>query len=99
MGNEWRRRLNCPKLLFRRAKSMAVTLKELLTETLESHLDATRSVRDGKAAAPKSMRANGAPRHLRHERKAIERAIEIEFQAIESDRSSTARIFSRLAPC
>jgi hypothetical protein len=56
MGNEWRRRLNCPKLFFCRAKSMAVTLKELLAEALESRLDATRSVREGKAAAPKWMR-------------------------------------------
>jgi hypothetical protein len=99
MGNEWRRRLNCPKLFFRRAKSMTVTLKELLAEALESRLDATRSVRDGKAAAPKWKRAYGALRHLRHERKAIERAIETEFEAIEPDCSSTARVFSRLAPC
>jgi hypothetical protein len=94
-----RRRLNCPKLFFRRAKSMAVMLKELLAEALESRLDARTSLRDGKAATPKWMRAYNALRHLRRERKAVERAIETEFGAIEPDCSSTARVFSRLAPC
>ena len=67
-----------PEALFRRAKSMAVqegvTLKQLLTEALESRLDTRRGARNGKAAAPRWMRAYGALQHLRHERKAIERA-------------------------
>ena len=74
--------------LFRRAKSMAaqegVTLKQLLTEALESRLDARMAVRNGKAA-PRWMRAYGALRHLRQERKAIERAIESEFEKIEPE--------------
>ena len=74
--------------LFRRAKSMAaqegVTLKQLLTEALESRLDARMAVRNGKAA-PRWMRAYGALRHLRQERKAIERAIECEFEKIEPE--------------
>ena len=51
---------------------MTVTVKELLTEALESRLDARTSLRDGKAATPKSMRAYDALRHLRRERMAIE---------------------------
>jgi hypothetical protein len=78
-----------PETLFRRAKSMAaqegVTLKQLLTEALESRLDAGTNLRNGKAARPKWMRAYGALRHLRHERKAIERAIESEFETIEPE--------------
>ena len=74
--------------LFRRAKSMAaqegVTLKQLLTEALESRLAARMAVRNGKAA-PRWMRAYGALRHLRQERKAIERAIESEFEKIEPE--------------
>ena len=41
--------------------------------------------RNGKAAAPRWMRAYGALQHLRHERKAIERAIESEFEKIEPE--------------
>ena len=74
--------------LFRRAKSMAaqegVTLKQLLTEALESRLDPRTGARNDKAA-PRWMRAYGALRHLRHERKAIERAIESEFEKIEPE--------------
>ena len=77
-----------PEALFRRAKSMAaqegVTLKQLLTEALESQLEARTTSRNGKAA-PKWMRAYGALRHLRKERKAIERAIESEFEKIEPE--------------
>jgi hypothetical protein len=77
-----------PETLFRRAKSMAaqegVTLKQLLTEALESRLDARRTVHNGKDV-PKWMRAYGALRHLRHERAAIERAIESEFEKIEPE--------------
>ena len=80
--------IELPEALFRRAKSVAaqegVTLKQLLTEALESQLDARRRARNGKAA-PKWMRAYGALRHLRHERKAIERAIESEFEKIEPE--------------
>ncbi len=74
--------------LFRRAKSMAahegVTLKQLLTEALESRLDVRRSGRNGKNV-PRWMHAYGALRHLRHERKTIERAIESEFEKIEPE--------------
>jgi hypothetical protein len=52
-------------------------------EALESRLDAGTNLRNGKAARPKWMRAYGALRHLRHARKAIERAIESEFETIE----------------
>src|SRR5947208_9158133 len=81
--------IELPEALFRRAKSMAVqegvTLKQLLTEALESRLDTRRGARNGKAAAPRWMRAYGALQHLRHERKAIERAIESEFEKIEPE--------------
>ena len=74
--------------LFRRAKSMAaqegLTLKQLLTEALESRLDVRTGAHNGKAA-PRWMRAYGALRHLRQERKAIERAIESEFEKIEPE--------------
>jgi len=81
--------IELPEALFRRAKSMAaqegVTLKQLLTQALESRLDVRGSARDGKAAAPRWMRAYGALRHLRQERKAIESAIEFEFEKIEPE--------------
>jgi hypothetical protein len=80
--------IELPEALFRRAKSMAaqegVTLKQLLTEALESQLETRKTTRDGKAA-PRWMRAYGALRHLRQERKAIERAIESEFEKIEPE--------------
>lgn len=81
--------LELPDALFRRAKSAAlhegVTLKQLFTEALESKLEANQSVRGGKATAPRWMRAYGALRHLRHERKRIERVIESEFEKIEPE--------------
>jgi hypothetical protein len=81
--------IELPEALFRRAKTMAVqegvTLKQLLTEALEPRLDVRRSARDAKAAPPRWMRAYGALRHLRQERKAIERAIESEFEKIEPE--------------
>ena len=77
-----------PAALFRRAKSMAaqegVTLKQLLTEALESQLDVRTGARNSKTA-PRWMRVSGALRHLRKERKAIERAIESEFEKIEPE--------------
>jgi hypothetical protein len=77
-----------PEALFRRAKSMAaqegVTLKQLLTEALASRLELRTGARNGKAP-PRWMRAYGALRHLRGERKAIERAIESEFEKIEPE--------------
>ena len=80
--------IELPEALFRRAKTMAahegVTLKQLLTEALESRLEVRRAAGNGKAA-PRWMRAYGALRHLRHERKAIERAIESEFEKIEAE--------------
>jgi len=80
--------IELPEALFRRAKSMAaeegVTVKQLLTQALESRLDLRRGARNGKAA-PGWMRAYGALRHLRRERKAIERAIESEFEKIEPE--------------
>jgi len=81
--------IELPEALFRRAKSMAaqegVTLKQLLTQALESRLDVRGSACDGKAAAPRWMRAYGALRHLRQERTAIDRAIEFEFEKIEPE--------------
>jgi hypothetical protein len=80
--------IELPEALFRRAKSMAaqegVTLRQLLTEALESQLETTTMARNEKTA-PKWMRAYGALRHLRRERKAIERAIESEFEKIEPE--------------
>ena len=80
--------IELPEALFRRAKSTAahegVTLKQLLTEALESRLDVRTGARNGRAA-PSWKRAYGALRHLRQERKAIERAIESEFEKIEPE--------------
>jgi hypothetical protein len=80
--------IELPEALFRRAKSMAaqegVTLKQLLTEAMESQLETRTTARNGKAT-PRWMRAYGALRHLRYERKAIERAIESEFEKIEPE--------------
>ena len=77
-----------PAALFRRAKSMAaqegVTLKQLLTEALESQLDVRTGARNSRTA-PRWMPVYGALRHLRKERKAIERAIESEFEKIEPE--------------
>jgi hypothetical protein len=73
--------------LFRRAKALAVqegvTLKRLFTEALEWRLGRGRSGR--RTGAPKWMRAYGALRHLRRERKVIERAIESEFEKVEPE--------------
>lgn len=81
--------LELPDALFRRAKSAAVheglTLKQLFTEALESRLDHGHGGRGGKAAPPRWMRAYGALRHLRGERKRIERVIESEFEKIEPE--------------
>lgn len=81
--------MELPDTLFRRAKSAAVeeglTLKQLFTEALESRLEAKKQSPKGKAAAPRWMRAYGALRHLRRERKQIERAIESEFETIEPE--------------
>ena len=80
--------IELPEALFRRAKSMAaqegVTLKQLLTEALTSRLDAKGGARNGKAS-PAWMRAYGALRHLRRERKVIERAIDSEFENVEPE--------------
>lgn len=79
--------IELPDAVFRRAKQLAVqegvTLKRLLTEALESRLDGGK--RGGKSGAPGWMRAYGALRHLRGERKRIERAIESEFENIEPE--------------
>jgi hypothetical protein len=73
--------------MFRRAKALAVregmTLKRLFTEALEWRLDRGRSA-NGRGT-PKWMRAYGALRHLRRERKMIERAIESEFEKVEPE--------------
>jgi predicted transcriptional regulator len=72
--------------LFRKAKAAAVheglSLKKLFTQALEMRL---RRSHPQKAAGPEWMRAYGALRHLRHERKRIERAIESEFEKIEPE--------------
>jgi predicted transcriptional regulator len=73
--------------LFRKAKAAAVheglSLKKLFTQALEMRL--RRSHLSQKAASPEWMRAYGALRHLRHERKKIERVIESEFEKIEPE--------------
>jgi hypothetical protein len=87
--------IELPESVFRRAKQLAVqegvTLKRLFTEALESRLDKGRSAR--KSGAPRWMRAYGALRHLRRERKLIERAIESEFETIEPE-GACARVIS-----
>jgi predicted transcriptional regulator len=79
--------IELPESVFRRAKELAVqegvTLKRLFTEALESRLDREKTA--GKTRAPRWMRAYGALRHLRQERKVIERAIESEFEKIEPE--------------
>ncbi len=81
--------LELPDALFRRAKSAAVhegvTLKQLFTEALESRLEANNRTGSGKATAARWMRAYGALRFLRRERKRIERVIESEFEKIEPE--------------
>jgi len=81
--------LELPDALFRRAKSAAVhegvTLKQLFTEALESRLEENHSAGSGKATAPRWMRAYGALRSLRRERKRIERVIESEFEKLEPE--------------
>ena len=80
--------IELPESLFRRAKSTAaqegVTLKQLLTEALESRLDVRIGTPNAKSA-PKWMRAYGALHHLRKERKSIERAIDAEFEKIDPE--------------
>ncbi len=79
--------IELPDAVFRRAKQLAVqegvTLKRLFTEALESRLD--RRTAGGKGDAPRWMRAYGALRHLRRERRLIERAIDSEFEKIEPE--------------
>jgi hypothetical protein len=79
--------IELPDPLFRRAKSAAIeaglTLKQLFTEALEWRLDSNRKA--NKRAGPQWKRAYGALRHLRRERKAIETAIEAEFEKIEPE--------------
>jgi hypothetical protein len=73
--------------LFRRAKAAAVheglTLKRLFTQALEIHLRRANTSRN--PAPPEWMRAFGALRHLRRDRKRLERAIESEFEKIEPE--------------
>jgi len=77
--------LELPDALFRRAKGVAVregvTLKQLMTEALESRLESAARAQ----ATPRWKRAYGALRHLRADRKRIERAIESEFEKIEPE--------------
>lgn len=88
MGIRMKTTIELPDPLFRRAKSAAVeegvTLKQLFTEALESRLDPHGRVAK-KSAAPRWLRAYGALRHLRRERRAIERAIDSEFEKIEPE--------------
>ena len=80
--------IELPDPLFRRAKSAAVqegvTLKQFFTEALESRLDPQRTA-GKKSAAPRWLRAYGALRHLRRERRAIEQAIDSEFEKVEAE--------------
>jgi len=79
--------IELPESVFRRAKQLAVqegvTLKRLFTEALEWRLGKGRSIR--RSEIPKWMRAYGALRHLRRERRVIERAIESEFEKVEPE--------------
>jgi hypothetical protein len=79
--------IELPDALFRKAKAAAVeeglSLKKLLTQALEIRL--RRSNLSHKSGDPDWMRAYGALRHLRHERKKIERVIESEFEKIEAE--------------
>jgi hypothetical protein len=81
--------IELPDRLFRQAKTAAVqegvTLKQLFTEALESRLNGGSAASRGKPTAPKWMRAYGALRHLRRERKKIEEAIASEFEKIEPE--------------
>lgn len=78
-----------PDRLLRQAKTAAaqagVTLKQLLTEALESRLNGTGNASRSRPAVPEWMRAYGALRHLRPERKKIEDAIASEFEQIEPE--------------
>jgi len=78
---------------------MAVTLKELLTEAagVASRRENEFARREGGYAKVDARLLCTAP--SRRERKAIERAIETEFEAIERDCPSTARLFPRPTPC
>jgi hypothetical protein len=73
--------------LFRKAKAAAVqeglTLKKLFSQALEMHL--RRMNRLPKPVTPEWMRAYGALRHLRRDRKRVERVIESEFEKIEPE--------------
>jgi hypothetical protein len=81
--------IELPHRLLRQAKTAAVqegvTLKQLFTEALESRLDAGKNASGGSPTVPKWMRAYGALRHLRRERKRIEEAIASEFEKIEPE--------------
>ncbi len=73
--------------LFRKAKAAAVhdglTLKKFFTQALEMRL--RRVNNPGKFQTPEWMRAYGALRHLRRDRKRVERLIESEFEKIEPE--------------
>jgi hypothetical protein len=73
--------------LFRKAKAAAVheglTLKKLFTQALEMRLRRTST--SHRLAGPEWMRAYGALRHLRRDRKRFERVIESEFEKIEPE--------------
>jgi hypothetical protein len=79
--------IELPDPLFRRAKTAAIqaglTLKQLFTEALERRLDSKGNA--NKRTAPQWKRAYGALRHLRRDRKAIETAMEAEFEKIEPE--------------
>ncbi len=81
--------IELPDRLLRQAKTAAVeegvTLKQLFTEALEARLNGVGNASAGKPTVPKWMRAYGALRHLRRERKKIEEAIASEFEKIEPE--------------
>jgi hypothetical protein len=81
--------IELPEALMQQAKHTAVregmTLKQLFTEALRWRVDNKKNERNGKRVTPRWMRAYGALRHLRHERQAIERAIESEFEKIDPE--------------
>ena len=81
--------IELPEALMQQAKHTAVregmTLKQLFTEALRWRINNKKSGGNGKNVTPRWMRAYGALRHLRPERKTIERAIESEFEKIEPE--------------
>ncbi len=78
-----------PDSLLRRAKNAALkeglSLKQLLTEALELRLSRLGLSSKSRVADPRWRKAFGALKHLRSERRKIEKAIAEEFEQIEAE--------------